>query len=202
MLIYTLDALSEGIEGYPFELLYVLTYTISLTGVVMELSATNLGEINAPYFVGWHSYFALGADHPDELELEIPAMQGVVMDDSLVPLPGESAYVERAKGSELDFSVLRSIGETRIDDYFVSLNAPVARLTNRAKGVSLEVQGERGCMISFTSDSLEDAPRSAIALEPMEMIANAYNREEYKQSLILAPGETRSYEASFTLHKI
>jgi len=60
-------------------------------------------------------------------------MQSVVMDDSLVPLSGVSAYAERAKGSELDFSGLRAIGETRIDDYFVSPNAPVARLINRAK---------------------------------------------------------------------
>lgn len=66
----------------------------------------------------------------------------------------------------------------------------------------LEVQGERGCLIAFTSDPLRDAPRSAIALEPMEMIANAYNREECQQSLILAPGATRSYEASFTLARI
>lgn len=60
-------------------------------------------------------------------------MQGVVMDESLVPLSGASAYAERAKGSGLDFSALRVIGETRIDDYFVSPNPPVARLVNRAK---------------------------------------------------------------------
>lgn len=42
MLIYTLDTLADGVDGYPFELLYVLTYTISLSGVNFELSATNL----------------------------------------------------------------------------------------------------------------------------------------------------------------
>jgi aldose 1-epimerase len=58
-LTFTLDSLSDGVEGYPFELLYTLTYTISLEGVAMEITATNAGESDAPYFVGWHTYFTL-----------------------------------------------------------------------------------------------------------------------------------------------
>ena len=58
-LTFTLDSLSDGIEGYPFELLYTLTYTVSLEGVAMEITATNAGESDAPYFVGWHTYFTL-----------------------------------------------------------------------------------------------------------------------------------------------
>lgn len=29
-LTFTLDSLSDGVKGYPFEILYTLTYTISL----------------------------------------------------------------------------------------------------------------------------------------------------------------------------
>ena len=58
-LTFSLDSLSDGVEGYPFELLYTLTYTISLEGVTMEITATNVGEQDAPYFVGWHTYFTL-----------------------------------------------------------------------------------------------------------------------------------------------
>lgn len=58
-LTFSLDSLSDGVEGYPFELLYTLTYSISLSGVQMEMTATNVGESDAPYFVGWHTYFSL-----------------------------------------------------------------------------------------------------------------------------------------------
>jgi aldose 1-epimerase len=61
---------------------------------------------------------------------------------------------------------------------------------------------ERGCMIAFTSDSLEDAPRSAIALEPMECIANSFNRADMQERILLRAWASRSYSASFSLSRI
>lgn len=199
-LTFTLDSLSDGVEGYPFELLYTLTYTISLEGVAMEITATNVGESDAPYFVGWHTYFTLWESTPDNLMLQIPSNTWVAMDSSLVPLDGKEVFVSRKKWSRLDYRKPKKIRKSIIDDYFVMQdNIPEAYLTNTSKRISLAITGERGCIIAFTSDPLEDAPRSAIAIEPMEGIANSFNRGDMQEQILLKAWTSRSYNASFAL---
>lgn len=122
------------------------------------------------------------------------------MDDSLVPLDGKEAFVEREDGSKLDYRKPKKIADVVIDDYFImQANIPEAYLTNATKKISLAITGERGCIIAFTSDPLEDASRSAIAIEPMEGIANSFNREDMQEKILLKAGMSRSYNASFTL---
>jgi aldose 1-epimerase len=199
-LTFSLDSLSDGVEGYPFELLYTLTYTISLEGVTMEITATNIGEQDAPYFVGWHTYFTLWESTPDNLMLQIPSNTWVAMDSSLVPLDGKEAFVSRKKWSRLDYRKPKKIRKSIIDDYFVMQdNIPEAYLTNTSKKISIAITGERGCIIAFTSDPLEDAPRSAIAIEPMEGIANSFNRGDMQEQILLKAWTSRSYSASFAL---
>ena len=108
------------------------------------------------------------------------------MDNSLVPLDGQDAFMEREDGSRLDYRKPKRIADAVIDDYFITQeNIPEAYLTNTTKKISLAVAGERGCIIAFTSDPLEDAPRSAIAIEPMEGIANSFNRSDMQEQILL-----------------
>ena len=48
-------------------------------------------------------------------------------------------------------------------------------------------------MHSFTADTVARDVRRAVALEPMECMADAFNRPEWAEAITLAPGATRHF---------
>lgn len=58
---------------------------------------------------------------------------------------------------------------------------------------------DKYCIIAFTSDPIEDTPRSAVTIEPMEGITNSFNRGDMQEKVLLKAWASRSYNASFTL---
>ncbi|WP_454300298.1 hypothetical protein [Salana multivorans] len=48
-------------------------------------------------------------------------------------------------------------------------------------------------MHGFTGDTLDRAPRTSLALEPVETVTNAFNRPDQAATLLLEPGEQRVF---------
>jgi aldose 1-epimerase len=97
-----------------------------------------------------------------------------------------------------DYRQVRPIGETVLDTCYSDLVADddglsPTLLSNPKTGQTLEISQERGHMHVFTGDTLGRDRRRSIALEPVEVITNSFNRPELAEHLTLAPDSHRSF---------
>lgn len=185
--------------GYPFAIDVAVTYTLDATGITLEVSMRNIGEHAAPCFFGWHPYFRLGDTPVDSWVLEVPADTLIATDADLLPLPGTAAWKALDKTpAELDFRVPRAIGAQKIDNGYADLRLDIdgrarTRLRDPASGLSIAVWQEHGVMLVFSGDTVPREPRTSVALEPMECMSNAFNRDDCAPLVRLEPGEERRF---------
>lgn len=184
--------------GYPFSIDLGVCFTLRDTGLELEARMRNVGAHAAPCFFGWHAYFRVGDGRVDDWTLRIPARDAIRTDTKLLPLPGPAAFAPLETLPALDFRHARRVGATLLDAGYAQLAvAPDGcrhtQLDDPATGFGLDVWQERGVMHAFTGDSLGAGARSAIALEPMECMADAFNRPECAQAIRLEPGVERCY---------
>jgi aldose 1-epimerase len=175
-----------------------VTFTLDATGLALEARMRNIGDRSAPCFFGWHAYFRAGDGMADGWTLGIPARTTIRTDDTLIALPGDAAYVSLDDAPALDFRKPRGIGDAVLDNGYTDL-APDddgrirTRLSDPADDFTVIVWQERGVMHAFTGDTLGMGARSAVALEPMEFMADAFNRPECADGIRLEPGAERIY---------
>jgi len=184
--------------GYPFSIDLAIRFTLDAAGLALEARMRNVGDRAAPCFFGWHAYFRAGNGMADDWMLEIPARTAIRTDARLIPLPGDAAYVPLEQAPALDFRTERRIGATVLDNGYARLAADRcgrmrSRLTDPSSGFSVSVWQERGVMHAFTGDTLVKGARSAIALEPMECMADAFNRPDCANAMRLQPGAERVF---------
>jgi aldose 1-epimerase len=197
---FATKAIRPGVHpGYPFALDFSVTFTLDARGVTLETHTRNVGDHAAPTFFGWHPYFRLSDNPIDTWELQVPAETVIVAGEDFIPVPGKAAWqsINDADAS-LDFRQRRSIGATPLNNTYADLQVDddgKARtyLRDPQTGTGLAVWQERGVMLVFTSDTNERDPRKSVALEPMESIPDAFNREDCAAALKLAPGEERRF---------
>ena len=60
-------------------------------------------------------------------------------------------------------------------------------------GDALTVRQSHGLMHVFTGDTLARDRRTSIALEPVELMTDAFNRPDCADAVVLAPGARREY---------
>ncbi|TFB74991.1 aldose 1-epimerase [Cryobacterium glaciale] len=185
--------------GYPFAIDLAVRYTFGVYELAIDVIGTNVGASTAPFSAGWHPYFRIDDTPLELLELEIPAATRVATDENLLPLPGAAAYVPLGGASDVfDFTHPRYIGDQMIDSCYVDVRpSPDGRvhttLTDPARGLGLDVWQERGGVHAYTADALERDPRRSLAIEPVEVITNAFNRSDQSAAIRLEPGETRTF---------
>ncbi|WIG55482.1 MAG: Aldose 1-epimerase [Rhodanobacteraceae bacterium] len=184
--------------GYPFSIDLAIRFTLDAGGLTLEARMRNVGDRAAPCFFGWHAYFRAGGGMADDWMLEIPAHTTIRTDARLIPLPGEAAYVPLEQAPALDFRTARHIGTTVLDNGYAGLaidgdGRMRTHLTDPSSGFSIGVWQERGVMHAFTGDTLGAGARSAVALEPMECMADAFNRPDYASAIRLEPGAERVF---------
>lgn len=196
---------SDGIRpgrfsGYPFALDLTVVYVVEDSRIQLEIEAVNVGRTAAPYASGWHPYFQLGngIDEIDDLELTIPAGLRIRTDAALIPVDGRDARMDLDGHPEMDFRHGDALGRRVIDACYGELrfgpdNRAETTLRDRKKGRELRVWQESGFMHVFTGDTLPRDRRKSVALEPVEALTNAYNREEFTSAITLAPAERRSF---------
>lgn len=185
--------------GYPFALDFEVTFTLDAKGLTVEARTRNVGEHAAPTFFGWHPYFRLSDTPIEGWVLQVPAAKVIVADADFIPVPGPKAWqpIDEADAA-LDFRKPRAIGDTELNNTYADLQPDAdgrarTRLSDPATGRGIAVWQEKGVMLAFTSDTAERDARKSVALEPMESIPNAFNRDDCVGQITLAPGAERRF---------
>jgi aldose 1-epimerase len=184
--------------GYPHAIDLSITFTLDADGITLEASMRNVGGSVAPCFFGWHPYFRLAASLVDGWQLQIPAQTLIRSDADLIALSGAAAYVSLDDAPALDFREPRLLGDSILDHEYTDLHAEAdgrirTRLRDPASGLGMAVWQESGVMHAFTADTASRDARCAVALEPMECMANAFNRPDCAQAIRLLPGAERRF---------
>lgn len=184
--------------GYPFSIDLAVTFALRAGGLDLEARMRNTGDAAAPCFFGWHAYFRMDDGKVDDWSLEIPASTLIRTDADLIALPGKAAYVSLDDAPAFDFRQPRLIGTSILDVGYVDLDADPdgrirTRLTDPSDGFDVAMWQEHGVAHAFTGDTLKHGARRAVALEPMECMANAFNRPECADAIRLEPGAERTF---------
>ena len=191
--------------GYPFAIDLSVTFTLDAGGLTLCVRMRNVGTESAPCFFGWHPYFRLADSKVDGWELQIPAQSMIRTDGDLIALPGAAAYVPLDDAPALDFREPRLIGDSILDQGYTDLERDAdgrirTRLRDPASGWGMAVWQERGVMHAFTSDTVSRDARRAVALEPMECMANAFNRADCAEAIQLAAGAERVFRCGVEIN--
>lgn len=184
--------------GYPHAIDLAVTFTLDADGLTLEAAMRNVGDSAAPCFFGWHPYFRVAASDVDDWQLQIPGQTLIRTGADLIALRGDEAYVPLDDAPALDFRELRRIGDSILDQGYTDLAADAdgrirTRLRDPASGFALAVWQESGVMHAFTADTVSRGARRAVALEPMECMADAFNRPECAAAIRLEPGAERRF---------
>ncbi len=190
--------------GYPHAIDLAVRYTLDAGGLTLEAVMRNVGESAAPCCFGWHPYFRVGGDDIDGWELAIPAQTLIRTGADMIPLPGAAAFLPVDEAPALDYREWCPIGEAILDQGYTDLQADAdgrvrTRLRNPANGLGIAVWQDSGVMHVFTGDTLAQRARTAVALEPMECMADAFNRPECADAIRLEPGAERVFRCGVEL---
>jgi aldose 1-epimerase len=184
--------------GYPHAIDLEVMFRLDAGGLTLEARMRNVGHSAAPCFFGWHPYFRLAAGMVDGWQLQIPAQTLIRTDAQLIALPGAAAYVSLDYAPALDFREPRLLGDSILDQGYTDLEADTdGRIRTRLRlpddSLGIAVWQERGVMHAFTADTVGRDVRRAIALEPMECMANAFDRPDCADAVRLLPGAERHF---------
>jgi aldose 1-epimerase len=180
-----------GRPGYPFCLHLEASYRVDAgLGLVVEVTARNDGDAQAPYGTGSHPYLTAGDPLVDRCELTLPAGQWQPASDRGIPFGpardvGDGPY---------DFRVARPVGDVRLDHAFTGLSRDTdgrawVQLSGAAGGVRLWAGEGYHWLQVFTGDALDaEHRRRALAVEPMTCPPNAFVTGT--DLIVLDPGET------------
>jgi aldose 1-epimerase len=181
-------------EGYPFTLQLHADYRLSMAGLTVRTTATNIGTQAAPYGAGQHPYLTVGTVI-DVALLKVPALMRLEANDRLIP----TGRLLPTKGTAYDFLELRPIGSLRMDTAFAILvpdSDGLIRVHLRAPGgdraVTLWMEAPYRFLMVYTADAIPDAPRRrrSLAIEPMTCAPNALRSGD--GLIVLQPGQSTS----------
>lgn len=181
-------------RGYPFSLNVTVTYELRAKGLSCTFSVENIGEHAAPVGIGFHPYFTVGTARIDDTEVQIPGTGYLEFNDRLVP----TGKIFEVTDTAWDYRRFRPIAQQRFNHCYVNLarNArgmATASLrhasTNRT--ITLTMDSVFSAVVVYTGDAIADAPRVALAIEPMTCASDAFNHPEWGLTR-LSPGETFS----------
>jgi len=183
--------------GWPFQMLFVVTYTLQADGLHCEFIAANIGKQPAPYGVGFHPWLSSGGAALDECDVRLDANEHVLTDDRLLPVG-----VEPVAGNS-DLRVRRSLRGLDLDDAWL---APTYDGDGRSwcilycpDGVAPAIWMDSSCPAwqVCSSDHIPNYYRFGLAAEPMTCVADAFNTGDLL--ITLAPGEKHTVNWGATL---
>lgn len=190
--VVTLRTLLRPTPGYPFSLELRIEYRLGREGLSVTTTAVNVGDAALPFGLGFHPYVRAGSPPVDTAVLRLPARERLVLDARSLP----TGEVRPVAGTELDFTVARAIGPTRMDTAFTGLDRDGdglawASLEDHTGGTGAELwmDDRFSHLMCYTGDSLGDVAlrRTAVALEPMTCPPDALRSG--KDLVVLEPGE-------------
>jgi aldose 1-epimerase len=184
------QALVHPQPGYPFVVRVQVRYEI-WDGLRVTTTATNLGEVAAPYGLGFHPYLSAGGGTVDALALTCPA--GTVLHSDEQGIPRSRGTVD---GTDYDFRSSRPIGDLVLDHAYTDLQRDDAGLATvtlsdpaGAWSSELWMDSSFGHLMVYSGDTLApDRRRRGLAVEPMTCPPNAFRTGE--ALITLEPGES------------
>lgn len=186
-----------GIPAYPWPLQISAHYQLSAGGKLrFTLGAKNVSEKVAPVGLGWHPYFILG--QVSQVEVDLPALASVNVDEKLLPIDQERAFS--------DFTGPLQVGDKEIDRAYTHLEDRPLRATGPAGNLTMDANlatGRDGVGIwhLFTGDTLSVRRREAVAIEPCLFQTDAFNRAALAEDLALNPGQERTLDVHLSFQK-
>lgn len=189
-----LDAETYAARGYPFSLDIAVTYELDTSGLSCAFVVKNVGDRAAPLGVGFHPYFTVGTSLIDEAEVLIPGAGYLEFNEQLAP----TGMILNVEGTSWDYRRFRNVERQRFNHCYVNLERDVDGMatatlrhspSNRA--IDIVMDSSFSAVVVYTGDAIAEAPRAALAIEPMTCASDAFNHPEWglKQ---LKPGETCS----------
>lgn len=189
-----LDAEVYAGRGYPFSLEVRVTYELNVPGLTCSFSVKNVGHRAAPVGVGFHPYFTVGTSVIDEAEVQIPGTAYLEFNERLVP----TGRILSVAGTPWDYRRFGEIGRQRFNHCYVQLERDAqgmatTSLRNLARGHVIDITMDHAfsAVVVYTGDAIADAPRAALAIEPMTCASDAFNHPDWGLKR-LVPGETFS----------
>ena len=189
-----LSAATYANRGYPFSLDVAVTYQLDRQGLSCVFLVRNVGDHPAPIGVGFHPYFTVGTTMIDEAEVRIPAAGYLEFNEQLVP----TGKICSVTGTPWDYRRFRTIAQQRFNHCYVNVERDpqgiaTATLRHPTSGRIIDVVMDSAfsALVVYTGDAIADAPRAALAIEPMTCASDAFNHPEWGLKR-LVPGETFS----------
>ncbi|HEX5544035.1 MAG TPA: hypothetical protein VFX10_00995 [Nitrospira sp.] len=189
-----LDADTYAERGYPFSLAVRVTYDLGVSGLTCTFAVKNVGQRAAPVGVGFHPYFTVGTSLIDEAEVQIPGTAYLEFNERLVP----TGAILNVAGTPWDYRRFREIGRQRFNHCYVQLErdaqgTATASLRHTAGDRAIDVTMDRtfSAVVVYTGDAIAEAPRAALAIEPMTCASDAFNHPDWGLKRLI-PGETFS----------
>ncbi len=169
-------------RGYPFSLAIRLVYTLDQRGLTGSFLVRNAGDGRAPVCVGFHPYFTVGTATIDEADALIPAAGYLEFNERLVP----TGRIASVAGTEWDYRQFQRIGSRRFNHCYVQLARDAggictASLRHPSNGRVIDVDMDEAftAIVVYTGDAIVEAPRRALAIEPMTGASDAFNHPEW-----------------------
>ncbi len=194
---------SKNKNGYPFDVDVFVSYKFYGNALEVEISGKNMGKTIAPFGAGWHSYFKTCEKGIDHLSIELNAEQYILIDQNQVPLEGKAAYANVDDNKVIDFrstrpAAERVIGSSPVNVCFTNLTEKKEDfyetvISDFDNNVELTIFQQSGVTYVYTGEGLPTRERKSVAIEPVEFMTDAYNREECVEQLMLKPRETKSF---------
>jgi len=187
----TLSLVLHPTPEFPFLTKFTVTYELGPEGLRVTSRVENLDDVDVPFTLGFHPYFAVTTPTIDGATLSIPAASYVRIDERMLPT-GEIAPVE---ATALDFREPALVDGVVLDVTYGDLardEAGVFRATlTDANGHAIEVSQDSSFPYfqAFSADTLAPGRRrTSLALEPMTAPADALRTGTGR--LVLSPGAT------------
>ena len=169
--------------GWPGTLEATITHTVGDDGLVVDVSAVNLGTGPVPFGYAAHPYLTVGEKAVDDVDVKLPAAQWLEVDDRLLPVA-----LHPVDGQH-DLREITRLGSRTFDTAFTDLK----RNEDGRWRVCLR-QGDRRATLwadrsypwlqVFTGDDLRDL---SIAVEPMTCGPDAFNSGVTHDSMLVLP---------------
>jgi aldose 1-epimerase len=172
--------------GFPFPFTARTTFRMEAECITVRSETVNLGSAAMPYGEGWHPYFSLGAP-VDELELRLPMVDSVLVDDLSIPTGDRVPFA--------DFAQSRVLGDRFIDNCWAVASTDAVATTelyNKKLGCRLAIWQQNGPGLFRYIQAYTPPDRQSIAIEPMTCEPDMLNH--HRDLLVVEPQQSLKLE--------
>jgi len=163
-------------EGYPFNLLFLVTCALESNQFTISVSGTNNGKSVLPYGVGWHPYLKTNKKI-DRCKLSISSRHMLEIGQTKKMIP--TGKIKRANAFNNGL-----MGKQRFDTCFTNLFSHKTQFEN----IILFQDSTMNFLQVYTPEN-----RQSIAIEPMSCAPDAFNNKMGMISLVPLTSVTHSF---------